>query len=267
MRFSIITPTYNRAHTLERTYLSLCAQTFRDFEWIVVDDSSTDGTRELVTSWTVKDARGYWVSRDAGFELDYFYNYPNRGLHGSLNFGTKLASGELVTQLDSDDYCTPDAFETFDRRWRELPNPQRFAQIVARCRREDGSLLGSPQAGVIDTSELRDALALVDDDRWGVTRRDIAAAFPYPEFPGEKYITPGIVHNRILRKFSSRYVPDALKIVCREPGHMSSKDWRGSSPKGAALYHAELAMHPVPLAMRLKSAINAVRFGALALVR
>ncbi|MDE6286638.1 MAG: glycosyltransferase family 2 protein, partial [Muribaculaceae bacterium] len=45
---TIFTPTYNRAHTLERTYRSLCAQTAHDFEWLVVDDGSTDGTRRLV---------------------------------------------------------------------------------------------------------------------------------------------------------------------------------------------------------------------------
>ena len=49
--FTVLTPTYNRAHTLERAYRSLCEQTYQDFEWVVIDDGSTDGTRELVLGW------------------------------------------------------------------------------------------------------------------------------------------------------------------------------------------------------------------------
>ncbi len=51
MIFAICTSTYNRAHFLERVYQSLCNQTLRDFEWLVVDDGSTDGTAELVQPW------------------------------------------------------------------------------------------------------------------------------------------------------------------------------------------------------------------------
>ena len=49
--FTVYTPTYNRAHTLHRCYESLKVQTFRDFEWLIVDDGSTDGTAELVAGW------------------------------------------------------------------------------------------------------------------------------------------------------------------------------------------------------------------------
>ena len=49
--FTVFTATYNRAHVLHRVYDSLRAQTFRDFEWLVVDDGSTDGTGALVEGW------------------------------------------------------------------------------------------------------------------------------------------------------------------------------------------------------------------------
>ena len=48
---TVFTPAYNRAHTLPRTYQSLCCQTCKDFEWLIVDDGSTDNTRKLVDGW------------------------------------------------------------------------------------------------------------------------------------------------------------------------------------------------------------------------
>src|SRR5258708_2904093 len=97
-RFSIITPTYNRAHLITRTYESLRAQSFEDFEWIVIDDGSQDGTRDLVSSW------------NASFPIRYFWK-PNGGLHTALNLGSSVAAGEFMTQVDSDDYCVPHALE------------------------------------------------------------------------------------------------------------------------------------------------------------
>ena len=61
---TVFTPAYNRAHTIGRTYKSLCFQKCKDFVWLIVDDGSTDNTAELV-----KD----WMSKDNGFEIQYIY--------------------------------------------------------------------------------------------------------------------------------------------------------------------------------------------------
>ena len=53
---TVFTPTWNRAHTLPRLYHSLCVQTSRDFEWMVIDDGSTDGTEDLVAGWIAEAA-------------------------------------------------------------------------------------------------------------------------------------------------------------------------------------------------------------------
>ncbi len=251
-RFSIITPTYNRAHLITRTYESLRAQIFEDFEWIVIDDGSIDGTRDLVLSW------------NASFPIRYFWK-PNGGLHTALNLGTSVAEGEFLTQVDSDDYCVPHALERLDYLWRQIPTPERFSHLAGLCRSEDGAILGTPLSrDYIDTFKLRDALRLVDADRWGVVRTNIARQFPYPVFKNERFIMPGLVHNRILSRYAVRYFNEALLVVTPTPGQMSSRDLRWSNPKGAALYHRELAMLDVPLKMRLKSAIYAMLFSALA---
>ena len=90
--FTVFTATRNRAHTLPRVYESLKAQTFRDFEWLIVDNESTDGTPDLVARW----------QEEAPFPVRYFYQ-ANRGQQGSRNRAAAEARGELFLTLDSDD--------------------------------------------------------------------------------------------------------------------------------------------------------------------
>ena len=101
--FTVFTPTYNRAHTLSRVYKSLADQTFKNFEWLIVDDGSTDGTKVLIEKWT----------EEASFPIRYFYQ-ENQGKHIAHNLGVKKARGELFLSLDSDDTCVPEALERFN---------------------------------------------------------------------------------------------------------------------------------------------------------
>ena len=94
--FTVFTPTCNRCATLPRVYASLAAQTFRDFEWLIVDDGSTDCTAALVDKWTAQ----------ADFPIRYL-RQENRGKHIASNRAVREARGELFLVLDSDDACVP----------------------------------------------------------------------------------------------------------------------------------------------------------------
>lgn len=257
MRFTVLTPTYNRAHTLAAAYQGLCAQTFRDFEWVIVDDGSTDGTGELVASWK------------SFFPIRYTWK-PNRGKHTAVNIGVAQAAGEFVTVLDSDDRCLPHALERLDYLWRQIPNPDRFFNLIGLCTAEDGSIFGNRfLQDQVDALNLGDALALVGNaDRWGMMRADILKKFPYPEFKNERFILEGVVWNRVLKKYGARFVNEPLLIAGYAPGGLGRQgDLRYSSPKGAVIYHLELAFSNVPAKIRLKSAISAARFSFVAVAR
>ena len=101
-KITLFTPTYNRAYVLETLYRSIQRQTFRDFEWIVVDDGSTDNTEDLVNSWM--EEKNFFPIR--------YYKQANGGKCRAINWGLDLAEGELFFIMDSDDYLTDDAMET-----------------------------------------------------------------------------------------------------------------------------------------------------------
>lgn len=131
--FTVFTATYNRAHTLHRVYDSLRAQSFGDFEWLVVDDGSTDETADLVAGWRAT----------APFPIRYA-RQANGGQHRACNRGLQRARGKLFAMLDSDDACPPDALEYLWDLWRTVPSSRRseLAGVGGLCGDEHGQLIG-----------------------------------------------------------------------------------------------------------------------------
>ncbi|MBO5137511.1 MAG: glycosyltransferase family 2 protein [Spirochaetaceae bacterium] len=114
MIVTIFTPTYNRAYSLSQLYKSLCSQTSSDFEWIIVDDCSSDNTKSLVREWI----------EEKKISITYFLQPQNGGKHRAINKGVELAKGELFFIVDSDDFLTDDAVESIVSEWSVLPEKQ-----------------------------------------------------------------------------------------------------------------------------------------------
>lgn len=100
MSVSIITPTFNSERFIAETILSVQAQTYQDWEMIIVDDCSTDRTAEIVASFQEKDSR-----------IKYFYNTTNKGSAFSRNLALQKAKGKWIAFLDSDDLWHPEKLE------------------------------------------------------------------------------------------------------------------------------------------------------------
>ena len=115
---TVFTPTYNRAHLLGRVYESLCGQTCRDFEWLVVDDGSTDGTEELVRKWIAEEI----------IPVRYIYK-ENGGLYTGYNTAYANIETELNVCIDSDDAMPPDAVEKILSVWKQKGS-DKYAGII-----------------------------------------------------------------------------------------------------------------------------------------
>ncbi len=129
---TVFTPSYNRAHTLVRTYESLCRQTSKDFEWLIVDDGSTDGTEQLVFCWLAKnnDFRIRYIKKDNG------------GLHTGYNAAIACIRTELNVCIDSDDFMPDTAVETIIKNYVQIKDNDDVAGIIGLDYNMEGHALG-----------------------------------------------------------------------------------------------------------------------------
>ena len=100
MTITVFTPTYNRAYILPKLYESLKKQTCMNFEWLIIDDGSTDDTSEVVKTFKTDK-----------FPILYYYK-KNGGKHTAMNYSHPYINGDLLFIVDSDDVLTNDAIET-----------------------------------------------------------------------------------------------------------------------------------------------------------
>lgn len=248
MKFSVITPTFNRAHTLPFVYKSLLAQTMQDFEWLIIDDGSSDLTRDLVSGWR------------ASFPIHYFWK-PNGGKHTAINYGVRRAKGFLTLIFDSDDQCTPNTLQVFQDSWDSIPDPDRFANVSCLCQDSAGRIIGEQYPkSPYDAFTFRDQLRMRSAERWGINRTDVMREFPFPEEVGG-FVPEALVWNRISQKYAARFINIPLRIYEQAPDSLSGKVTQLTKMNSSATltYYKELWRSSAPIFLRLKSAFHFLR--------
>lgn len=130
---TVFTPTYNRAYCLHKCYESMKRQTCKDFDWLIIDDGSSDGTKELVQSW---------IDADPGFNIRYVYK-ENGGMHTGYNMAYELIDTELSMNVDSDDYLTDTAIEEVLMFWNSNKREDVGGIYALDCY-ESGDVIGLP---------------------------------------------------------------------------------------------------------------------------
>lgn len=233
-RFTVFTPTFNRAHTLPRLHESLRRQTFRDFEWLIVDDGSTDRTREIVHSWQCDDSRP--------FPIRYVFQ-NNAHKKAAFNRGVSEARGELFLTWDSDDEALPEALELLDRHWRAIPEPARagFSAVSGLCISTTGEVIGSRFPYDVLDSDSQEIFYRfgVRGDKSGFHRTDVLRKFPFP-MNVEGHVPEGIVWSAIASRFRTRFVNAPLLIVHFEEASISrARRSARSNADGLALWQRE----------------------------
>jgi glycosyltransferase involved in cell wall biosynthesis len=144
MRFSVVMPVYNREKYVLQAVDSVLSQTFPDYELIVVDDGSTDGTPELLESY--------------GSRI-HFIRQQNRGPEVARNTGAAAARGEYIALLDSDDFFFPTTLDTYDRVIRAFDSPPLIVGSHVFYRDGDPIPAAPTAAGPVEVLKFQDYLA------------------------------------------------------------------------------------------------------------
>jgi glycosyltransferase involved in cell wall biosynthesis len=228
--FTIFIPTYNRAKLLPRALASIEAQTYRDFEVLIVDDGSSDGTQSLIAQWT----------QCMPFPVTYL-RQANQGKHAAHNVGVAAARGELFVLLDSDDRLLPTSLERMLKHWLSIPEQERerFAGVEGLIQSMDGQLLPQmfPQSPM-DASflEIRQKRG-VGGDKKHALRTDILRCYPYPVFPGERHVRPSLTWKRFAHHYLFRCVNEPFQEIEYQPDGLSADRFalRMHNPRGFQL--------------------------------
>lgn len=203
VKVTVFTPTYNRAYIIKQLYQSLCAQTCRDFEWLVVDDGSVDNTEELFQKWQLECK---------AFPIRY-YKKENGGKCRAINYALDLAQGELFFTVDSDDYLTEDAVEKIVHWESELPKDENYCGIAGNLGTAKEETINRMFETEYFDGTLLDRYRCVDGERAIVIYTDIHKKYRYPEFEGEKFMTEAVVWNRMANDgYKMRFYNDIIWI-------------------------------------------------------
>jgi glycosyltransferase involved in cell wall biosynthesis len=226
--FTVFTPTLDRAHTLQRVHDSLVAQTFRDFEWLVVDDGSTDETLALLDGW----------QRAASFPIRVIAKARPEGKYEAMRTAVAEARGTFFLTLDSDDSCVPTALERFHALWESIPQDARyrFSAVTGLCVDEHGRAVGSAfPTNPTDSNSLEIRYRFrVRGEKWGFQRTDILREVLAEVGPLPGFVPEGIVWDRIARRFQTRYVNEPLRVYHQDqPVRLSAATDRKAQAPGA----------------------------------
>lgn len=259
--FTVFVPAYNRANTLERLFESVEKQTFRDFELIIVDDGSTDNTKNVVEKFKKK----------ANFPLRYYFQ-ENKGKPSARNLAIIKAKGMLFKTIDSDDFITEDCLETMKSYWESISTSERndFAGVIGLCADyKTKKIIGDKfPKEVFDSNHIINRVQYnIKGDKTQCIRTDLLKENLFPVFEGEKFIPESIIWNRIGLNYRFRYVNKILMYKEYKQDGLTRNSLKTSinNKNGSKFYYKEYINdiapnYKIPFIEMVKKYANYVRF-------
>lgn len=169
-RFTIFTPCYNSEKSIHRVIESLESQTFKDFEWLVINDASTDNTAKILDEYASK----------AKFPVRVIHNTENKMLYYNFNVAFEAADGELMVFAGHDDRFHSETLETFNNIWKEFGNNS-IAGIWCLCQDQNGKQIGKNFPDNITVSSYFEMFVdyIYRQERFGCTRTEVLRKYKF----------------------------------------------------------------------------------------
>jgi len=204
-KLTVFTPAFNRAYCINQLYDSLLRQTNKDFIWLVVDDGSSDNTKELIEKW----------QQEMIIDIQYIYQ-ENQGMHGAHNTAYANIDTELNVCIDSDDFMTDNAVELILDKWNTVEDKTNVAGIVGLDMDKKGHVIGSKMPDDVKYSTLYDLYNVHKSkgDKKLVLRTDVVKKYPqYPLFENESFVPLGALYWMIDQDYTLACLNETLCVV------------------------------------------------------
>lgn len=230
---TVFTPAYNRGYTIHKCYESLKAQTCKDFEWLVIDDGSTDNTKELIEKWS---------NETKEFNIRYIYQ-NNQGMHAAHNTAYENIDTELNVCIDSDDYMPYNAVENIKKAWNEVKDNKKISGIIGLDSYENGEIIGDKLPKFEKTTTLFDLSYNkgIKGDKKLIYRTELVKSYPYPVYEGEKYVGLAYKYYKLDEDYELAIINEVLCIVeyMEDGSSLNMFKQYMNNPKGFAFYRIE----------------------------
>lgn len=257
---TVFTPAYNRADLLKRCYESMCRQTNKNFIWMIIDDGSTDNTKEVVD---------LWMLNNNGFEIQYYYK-ENGGLHTAYNEAIEHIDTELCVCIDSDDYMPDNAVEIILDFWQKNGSNE-YAGIVGLDYTIDNHVIGDllPDKKSINLINLLiGKYHIHNGDRTNVVRTELyKKVAPMISFEGEKNFSPHYMHLQISKNYDFLVLNKNLRYVEYQADGMSNsifKQYLNSPNSFIETRKLYLSLPGISWKFKLRQSIHLVSSGIIA---
>lgn len=237
---TIFTPTYNRAHLLPRLYESICKQDCMDFEWLVVDDGSTDNTGELFDEWT---------RMEHPFPLIY-KKVRNGGKQRAINEALDMARGEFFFIADSDDALAFNAISFIKHAFSTLPKDDKsFIGISGLRVYFDGSFIHQKpkiesSVGYVDCNNLERPQYALQADMAEAFYTEKLKQYRFPVWEGELFTPEAVVWDQMaLDGYRLRWFDTPIYYCEYQEGGLTDSTWSllKRNPMGyAMLFNTQL---------------------------
>lgn len=203
MKLTILTPTYNRGYILDRLYMSLLNQTNNDFEWLIVDDGSTDDTLNIVESF----------KKDNKLKIRYI-RQENGGKHRALNTGIREIESDLIFIVDSDDYLLPEAVHEISRIHQEFGYDKSicgysFLRCFPNLNINGSKFKTSPYISDYVSCRINEG---VDGDKAEVYKTSVLKKYPFLEVPNENFLFEDYVWIQMANSYKTVHVNISIYV-------------------------------------------------------
>ncbi|WP_250436286.1 glycosyltransferase family 2 protein [Hanstruepera flava] len=230
--FTIFTPVYNRADTLERVFTSLNNQTFRDFELVLINDGSTDNSHKVAQE----------LIKTADFPIQYVNNPKNQHKMACFFQAIEMARGKFILPFDSDDECLPSALQVFKEQYNAIPidKKEKISGVTCLCKDQNGKLIGQkfPKSPYYSNTFKQNIESPLTSEKWGFTRTDILKGIEVNKnIFSRGYIPEGIIWELISKEgFTTKYINEILRIYYLDTENRISIQNHEKDAFGMAVY-------------------------------